>query len=131
MVGRTGEDVPLDTDDAEGTVGLAVAVLLEDDPFAPADLKNERGGILLCFPLLSRVRRLCEGFRMQRPFTQASCSFKVMVVLADSCVSLFDCDCDCDCECECECECECSDSYIIAFGTKQVVLVWVCCLTTR
>jgi len=87
MVGRTGEGVPLGTDDVEGAVGLAVAVLLEDDPFAPEDLKNERGGILICFPLLSRVRRSGKGFRIEGPFAQASCSFNVMVVLSYSCVS--------------------------------------------
>jgi hypothetical protein len=30
-------------------------VLLEDDPFAPEDLKNERGGIFLYFSLFSEL----------------------------------------------------------------------------
>jgi hypothetical protein len=55
MFGRTGEGVPLGPDEAEGVVVLAVLVLLEDDPFAPEDLKNERGGIFLYFSLFSEL----------------------------------------------------------------------------
>jgi len=40
--------VPRETDEVEVATVLAVLVLFEDDPFAPEDLKNERGGIFVC-----------------------------------------------------------------------------------